>query len=403
MATLSKTLKKNKQPQNASAKSLQDSLNMVDDEEGVEAEFVPEEGPVEDFSPDIPTPDADFTLDDMADYASAEELFPEEEAIDTTPGEEFDTGPEESVEPEGVIQGLPKATDRERAYELFDKAKSRNEWLELAQLLAKAATQYGAARAGQRKGVDMSGLNIPGVDYDKRTEGEERMLERRLRDIREEESAQTKAAAAAQAAEDRRLKAALDERRTAAYEKSVGLKGATPRVDPITLAKIKAAIGEEADIAKEKRAEEAAKRTATEVEQRKRNDALDAVITLQGQLLSNTLTPEQQKQAERDMITFSRESGLDISNIYKGATEPGWFTNSVNAKKVLDLFKAEKLRRQQQTGAPAATPATAPAGTSAAAKPPISKSDLQEYAKKYNMSEDEASKFLTGQGYVISQ
>lgn len=77
---------------------------------------------------------------------------------------------------------------RDKAYELYDQAKSRNEWLELAQVLGQAATQYGAAQVGMRTGRNMAGLQIPGVDYGARTGQEQRMLESRLRDIGEAET-----------------------------------------------------------------------------------------------------------------------------------------------------------------------------------------------------------------------
>lgn len=73
--------------------------------------------------------------------------------------------------------------ERDRAYQMYNEAKSRNEWLELAQILGQAVTQFGAAQVGMRTGRSMAGLQIPGVDYGARTAQEQRLLETRLRDI----------------------------------------------------------------------------------------------------------------------------------------------------------------------------------------------------------------------------
>ena len=79
---------------------------------------------------------------------------------------------------------------RDEAYRRYDEAKSRNEWLELAQILGQAATQYGAAQVGMRTGRAMGGLQIPGVNYEARTGQEARLLESRLRDIGEAQTRQ---------------------------------------------------------------------------------------------------------------------------------------------------------------------------------------------------------------------
>jgi hypothetical protein len=78
--------------------------------------------------------------------------------------------------------------ERDRAYKMYSEAKNRNEWLELAQLLGQAVTQYGAAQVGMRTGRSMAGLQIPSVDYGTRTAQEQRLLETRLRDIGEEQT-----------------------------------------------------------------------------------------------------------------------------------------------------------------------------------------------------------------------
>jgi len=85
--------------------------------------------------------------------------------------------------------------ERDRAYKMYSEAKDRNEWLQLAQVLGQAVTQFGAAQVGMRTGRSMAGIQIPGIDYEARTGQEQRLLESRLRDIegqqeREEKQAQ---------------------------------------------------------------------------------------------------------------------------------------------------------------------------------------------------------------------
>jgi hypothetical protein len=85
--------------------------------------------------------------------------------------------------------------ERDRAYKMYSEAMDRNEWLQLAQVLGQAVTQFGAAQVGMRTGRSMAGLQIPGIDYEARTGQEQRLLESRLRDVegqqeREEKQAQ---------------------------------------------------------------------------------------------------------------------------------------------------------------------------------------------------------------------
>lgn len=247
---------------------------------------------------------------------------------------EEDAGPTDAALPEDATD----VSDREKAYKRFEEARSRNEWLDLAQMLGRAATQYGAARAG----VKPSDLSIPQFDYGKRTEGEERMLERRLRDIRETESGLAKAAAAKEAKEQREKRFGLEERRTAATEK----RAAQVPMDPVQKA---------AEIAEAKSKLE-------------KNQALDALISTQGQLLSKGLTPAQKAQAEKSLLIFANQAGVDIDEVYRQATVPGTlWGEKVDQQKVLDILRSKKAA-PAAAAQPAATPApaaAAPAKTTA--------------------------------------
>lgn len=74
-------------------------------------------------------------------------------------------------------QGVPPDTRASlqqainQAKELYNQQSTKNDWLEVAQTLGRAVTQFGAARAGQRSGADMSNLNMgPTIDYNARNE-----------------------------------------------------------------------------------------------------------------------------------------------------------------------------------------------------------------------------------------
>lgn len=74
-----------------------------------------------------------------------------------------------------------------RARELRDTQTTRNDWLEVAQTLAKAVAQYGAAQSGManegRYGRDNSGINFgPGVNYEARNQRAGREYEQTARE-----------------------------------------------------------------------------------------------------------------------------------------------------------------------------------------------------------------------------
>lgn len=59
----------------------------------------------------------------------------------------------------------------QQAREMYEKEATKNDWLDLAQTLAGAVTQFSAAQAGMKSGHNMSRLNImPNSDWAGRTE-----------------------------------------------------------------------------------------------------------------------------------------------------------------------------------------------------------------------------------------
>jgi hypothetical protein len=70
--------------------------------------------------------------------------------------------------PPDTRQSLDEAL--EKARELYQQQATKNEWLELAQILSRAVVQFGAASVGGEK-TDMTNINagVPTVDYNART------------------------------------------------------------------------------------------------------------------------------------------------------------------------------------------------------------------------------------------
>lgn len=79
-------------------------------------------------------------------------------------------------------KSLAQAMDR--AEELYNKRAEANQWGEVAQMLARAAVQFGAAQRGLQTGQDMSNLNLgTGVDYSKRTDRAATDYQQQLRNL----------------------------------------------------------------------------------------------------------------------------------------------------------------------------------------------------------------------------
>lgn len=227
--------------------------------------------------------------------------------------------------------------ERDRAYQMYNEAKTRNEWLELAQLLGQAVTQYGAAQVGMRTGRSMAGLQIPSVDYGTRTAQEQKLLESRLRDIgqeqeREETLAERLRREKREAAADARAEAA-----EARAERELQLKekeAATPKET-----------AEEKELRKEKKTEE-------KEEYKRTLSALDEVVGAQEILADETTTEKEKQDANKNLLQKANKAGLNIAQIRLANMEPGgWFSSpTVDQKAVLTTIKQaiENLKSSRQ-------------------------------------------------------
>jgi hypothetical protein len=209
--------------------------------------------------------------------------------------------------------------ERDRAYKMYSEAKDRNEWLELAQLLGQAVTQYGAAQVGMRTGRSMAGLQLPSVDYGARTTQEQRLLESRLRDIGEEQTREQRLA-------DRLKEDKRDEDRLALEKRRVELAEREAR-KPTT------------DLTEARQIRE---------EQRKKQDQRQAAITniMAGLATLKVGDSKQRKDASELIDKNLAAAGLPggaINKISELKEGPGFFSGSWDKKRqeVESLLQSE--------------------------------------------------------------
>lgn len=259
----------------------------------------------------------------------------------------------------------PEAVDRfkqerDRAYELYDKAKTRNEWLEVAQILGQAFTQFGAAQAGMRTGRNMAGLQIPGIDYGARTAQEQRLLETRLRDIGGAEEREERLSDKLRREQLERQKLGLEERELGIKERLAKQKATTPAVPK-----------ESAEERQIRREERQAERKETE----QKEAALEKALGAQQIIASDSSTKKQKEKALEQLEEAAPTAGLDLEQIRLESQVPRFFgmrtfgtktdENLVasNIKKSLKAYEQQKQGRQQAPAPATIEPqAPAPAG-----------------------------------------
>ena len=190
--------------------------------------------------------------------------------------------------------------ERDRAYKMYSEAKDRNEWLQLAQVLGQAVTQFGAAQVGMRTGRPMTGIQIPGIDYEARTAQEQRLLESRLRDIGEEQTREQRLADRLKEEEREKERIGLERRRVELAEREAG------------------------------RPKETTEAREIKREERKEQKAAQAAITNIKAALA-TLGVGNKKQKEKALESIDKnlsEANLPaetVNKIQELKEEPGWF------------------------------------------------------------------------------
>lgn len=218
-------------------------------------------------------------------------------------------------------------TQRDEAYRRYDEAKERNEWLELAQLLGQAATQFGAAQIGMRTGRSMAGLQIPGVDYGARTEREAKLLQTRLGDIEEQQKAEQKEKELEQDRQYRTLKLALDRQELEDRKaERAGRMSAEERLEKTTL---RDSINKDLAAAQKQ---------------------YQAALTFANQAaMEKDLSPKSLKKIEEKAPGLLAQAGIqpaELQQIEKEATDKGWIWDTVDPKKKQQLIQERILDKQ---------------------------------------------------------
>lgn len=271
----------------------------------------------------------------------------------------------------------PEALDRfkeqrDRAYDLYEKAKTRNEWLEVAQLLGQAFTQYAAAQAGMRSGRPMAGLQIPSIDYGARTEREARTLERTLKDIESQREQE-------QRLEDRLKREGMEQERIGLERRRVELAEREARTPKEST--------EDREIRRETR--RGLQKKLDEQEQ-----SLQKAIGAQQVIISGDISKKQKEKAQETLLTEAAAAGVDLEQVIAKSQVPGTiYGTNTDQNLVLTNLKAAlaDLQKRKQGGAVSETPVTSA---------PKQDSQILNYAKQYNLDYNQARDILIKRGYT---
>lgn len=344
-------------------------------------------------------------------------------------------------EDEALARGVPDDTRQtlkdaiSGAEDLYKRKASQNEWLDVAQTLGQAATQFGAAQAGMRSGRDMSGLPLnKGVDYNARTDqafrdyqqsirnaGENAAIDRdqfqegaksRESDFSKQHGYLSEALKASMAHEhDQEL-----EKKLGAAEKERADRESRRDSDAILRMNVKELDTEEKSLADKLRAAQNVSNAYSQMGDADKKN-LDKLNMALGPEASKADINLASLRSDMDSKTkpglLNRMTGGVIPTTTEDtAAQQGVLDSKVSdIRNQLDVIRARKqemLRGPKSTG-PASAPPSSGGGVRKEASPPPSDpanvftaEQLTTYATQYNMSEDQARKYLESQGYKFS-
>lgn len=319
-------------------------------------------------------------------------------------------------------QSLQQAIDA--AKDTYNKQKNTNEWLDVAQMLGRAGTQFAASKAGKANNVDMSNLNFgPGIDYNARTNrnfDEYKSAIGTAQDLDRADRQNVLENNAVKQSEFQRKSGMLEkaaDREERNSEANLRDKAVDRRLDTSEAGQNKRAAAAAAAQAAENerlRNQIHARSLESDIKDTKR-DLQDsaAAIPAMAEEISGDESP---KELAAFRNKHARELGSldpqDIADAQKQATAPGRFfgtnfdkdkfqqalSDKVRQKKGAELTNLRQALDKLTSGSPP-TPATPVAQT------PQGKSmttvDLQKYADLHKISTGDAQKYLESQGYSI--
>ena len=338
-----------------------------------------------------------------------------------------------SSAPDSSKQTLQDAIDK--ANELYQQKSDRNDWLEVAQTLGRAATQYAAARAGQHNRMDLTGIDMgKPIDYEARTE---RALKERGLSVGE---AEKQAELSRQEAQDKNAAAKenfLQNYDVAKTRLDAALRGAAGEQRADLLEQKNELLQERNRLAQGKLddALEAARIKAAATAQgrggsgRQLKDAQDDVsgLTSSIMLAANTDDKAVKDNALKQVIQYSAKTGLPGMQYYNQyvtdsknpPTKPGtgilgsdYFgqkdTTQADTKLAQTALAAYKAKTGSILRGLQTVPNTPPASpTQSTSDMSVSQDQLRAYAQKYYPGDpsgmEKARKFLESQGHTIQQ
>lgn len=222
--------------------------------------------------------------------------------------------------------------ERDRAEELYDKARSRNEWLEVAQTLAAAMAQLGAAQAGAAQGVAVRAAPIAMTDYGARTARSERALERRLRNIEQDEASRERAAKEETGAKEFNIRMQLEQEKLRERQAEKAAQAGKETAEDRQLRSLQAS-----DL-------------KTQLQQKQKE--LESASQLANQLaMEKDFSSKSLKKLEEKTPGLLAKAGVDaadLAQIEQEATERGYIWDTVDEKKKAQLVKERILDKKRE-------------------------------------------------------
>lgn len=222
--------------------------------------------------------------------------------------------------------------ERDRAEELYDKARSRNEWLEVAQTLAAAIAQFGAAQAGAAQGVAVRTPSIAMTDYGARTARSERALERSLRNIEQDAAARERAAKEKTGTEEFNIRMQLEQEKIRQREAEKQAEAGKETAEDRQIRSLQA--GDlRSQIQQKQKEVEAASQLANQ-------------LAMQSDFSSKSLKKMEEKTP--GLLAKAGVDATDLALIEQEATERGYIWDSVNQEKKQQLIKERILDKKRE-------------------------------------------------------
>lgn len=299
----------------------------------------------------------------------------------------------------------------------YKEAKTRNEWLEVAQLVGQALARFGAYAQGARDGKLIApGMDIPSVDYSKRTGQEFEDYRTSLQDVATRRREASDAEREAYNSELRKL--ALQDLGVKTEQNIYDQQMASNRAEAQLQAGLRADARKDAAVSA--RESSALFNQASNIADDAARDekAVAAQISNTQAALETYLSSSDKKQKEKAAAALAA-AGVDTARVDAALDESGRglfkLENPQQAKEALLSgglleplrVQLEEIRKRKARAEyimnkhMGAGTGTEKPQTAAPQKKTVTKEKLQAYMKQYNLTEQAARNALTSQGLEV--